>query len=72
MTSCYTRLAAGAAVLLTGAVADAQDITGAGATFPAPVYTKWAGAAKSAVGVTLNYQGARLRGRPEPDHQRHR
>ena len=56
MTSCCRLLAAGAAVVLTGAAAHAQDITGAGATFPAPVYTKWAGAAKSAVGVTLNYQ----------------
>ena len=36
--------------------ASAQDITGAGATFPAPVYTKWGAAAKSAIGVTLNYQ----------------
>lgn len=34
----------------------AQDITGAGATFPAPVYAKWASAAKSAINVTLNYQ----------------
>ncbi|MGI4794315.1 MAG: phosphate ABC transporter substrate-binding protein PstS, partial [Janthinobacterium lividum] len=36
--------------------AAAQEITGAGATFPAPVYTKWGEAAKAAVGVTLNYQ----------------
>ncbi len=34
----------------------AQQITGAGATFPAPVYTKWGEAAKAAVGVELNYQ----------------
>src|SRR5438309_7692075 len=36
--------------------AAAQQITGAGATFPAPVYAKWGEAAKSAVGVELNYQ----------------
>src|ERR1700760_368697 len=36
--------------------AGAQQITGAGATFPAPVYAKWGEAAKSAVGVELNYQ----------------
>lgn len=36
--------------------AAAQQITGAGATFPAPVYTKWGEAAKAAVGVELNYQ----------------
>jgi phosphate transport system substrate-binding protein len=36
--------------------ANAQQITGAGATFPAPVYTKWGEAAKAAVGIELNYQ----------------
>ncbi len=36
--------------------AQAQQITGAGATFPAPVYTKWGEAAKAAIGVELNYQ----------------
>ncbi len=35
----------------------AQQITGAGATFPAPVYGKWGEAAKTAIGVELNYQG---------------
>jgi phosphate transport system substrate-binding protein len=34
----------------------AQQITGAGATFPAPVYTKWGEAAKAATGIELNYQ----------------
>jgi phosphate transport system substrate-binding protein len=34
----------------------AQSITGAGATFPAPVYTKWGEQAKAAVGIELNYQ----------------
>ncbi|HYZ64320.1 MAG TPA: phosphate ABC transporter substrate-binding protein PstS [Acetobacteraceae bacterium] len=33
-----------------------QQITGAGATFPAPVYAKWGEAARSAIGVELNYQ----------------
>ena len=36
--------------------AAAQQITGAGATFPAPVYAKWGEAAKAAIGVELNYQ----------------
>jgi phosphate transport system substrate-binding protein len=35
---------------------EAQQITGAGATFPAPVYTKWGEAARTAIGVELNYQ----------------
>ena len=34
----------------------AQEITGAGSTFVAPVYTKWGEAAKSAIGVQVNYQ----------------
>ena len=33
-----------------------QQITGAGATFPAPIYTKWGEMAKTAIGVELNYQ----------------
>lgn len=36
--------------------ASAQDITGAGATFPAPAYAKWADAFKAAVDVKVNYQ----------------
>jgi phosphate transport system substrate-binding protein len=39
-----------------GGTAYAQQITGAGATFPAPVYAKWGEAAKSAIGIQLNYQ----------------
>jgi phosphate transport system substrate-binding protein len=38
------------------AVAAAGDITGAGATFPYPVYSKWAEAYKAKTGVGLNYQ----------------
>jgi phosphate transport system substrate-binding protein len=34
----------------------AGDITGAGATFPYPVYAKWAEAYKAKTGVSLNYQ----------------
>ena len=36
--------------------AHAQQITGAGATFPAPLYAKWGEAAKAASGIELNYQ----------------
>jgi phosphate transport system substrate-binding protein len=51
-------LTAALAMTLTGLTisAHAQSITGAGGTFPAPVYTKWAEAAKAATGVELNYQ----------------
>jgi phosphate transport system substrate-binding protein len=34
----------------------AQDITGAGATFPYPVYSKWADEYKKATGKQVNYQ----------------
>ena len=34
----------------------AADITGAGATFPFPIYAKWAEAYKKATGTGLNYQ----------------
>ena len=34
----------------------ANEITGAGATFPAPVYGKWAEAYQKATGVKMNYQ----------------
>jgi phosphate transport system substrate-binding protein len=44
-----------AALLLTG-TAQAGDITGAGATFPYPIYAKWADAYKKATGIGLNYQ----------------
>ncbi len=53
-----TRLLAGIGLagLLAAGSAQAQQITGAGATFPAPVYAKWGEAAKAAAGIELNYQ----------------
>ncbi len=42
-------------VLLSGG-ALAQDVTGAGATFPAPIYAKWADAYHKASGARINYQ----------------
>src|SRR5215467_10588966 len=36
--------------------ASAVDITGAGATFPFPIYAKWAEAYKQKTGVGMNYQ----------------
>ena len=46
----------GAAALAVALPALAVDITGAGATFPYPVYAKWADAYKKSTGVGLNYQ----------------
>jgi phosphate transport system substrate-binding protein len=42
--------------LAIASTAAAADISGAGATFPAPVYAKWAEAYKAQTGVGLNYQ----------------
>ena len=44
-----------AAAGLTG-MAQAADITGAGATFPYPIYAKWAEAYKAKTQIGLNYQ----------------
>ena len=55
--------AASAAILGTTVLAspavraqEVRDITGAGASFPFPVYAKWAEAYKAATGVAVNYQ----------------
>lgn len=45
-----------AATLGLSGVAQAADITGAGATFPFPIYSKWAEAYKKETGIGLNYQ----------------
>jgi phosphate transport system substrate-binding protein len=52
---CYAVGAVVAAAVLSAPVA-AADITGAGATFPFPVYSKWAEAYGKETGVGLNYQ----------------
>ena len=52
-------VAAGLVAASTSAIslpATAADITGAGATFPFPVYSKWADAYKKETGNGLNYQ----------------
>src|SRR3569833_2820619 len=49
-------LLAATAALSVAAVAQARDISGAGATFPYTIYSKWADAYKKETGVGLNYQ----------------
>ncbi len=51
----WTALAAAAAVVAI-AGAKAADISGAGATFPYPIYAKWADTYKKQTGNSLNYQ----------------
>ena len=45
-----------AAGLVFSISAQAVDITGAGATFPYPIYSKWAEAYNAKTGVKMNYQ----------------
>jgi len=47
---------AGLAAALFAAPALSADITGAGATFPYPIYAKWADAYRKSTGIGLNYQ----------------
>ena len=57
MSNRYAVLAVLATSALTwGVAAQAQDVTGAGATFPAPIYAKWASDYNKATGVKVNYQ----------------
>lgn len=46
----------GTAMMSFSALAAAQEVTGAGATFPAPLYSKWAGDYNKATSVKINYQ----------------
>src|SRR5271156_6649423 len=50
------RIAVAAIGVCFGIAANAADISGAGATFPYPLYAKWADAYKKLTGVGLNYQ----------------
>ena len=52
----FITAALGLGLSFIGTTTHAQQITGAGATFPAPVYAKWGEAAKAAIGLELNYQ----------------
>lgn len=54
----FSTTMAGLAVMSLGFAlpASAQDVTGAGATFPAPIYAKWASDYNKLTGVKINYQ----------------
>jgi phosphate transport system substrate-binding protein len=52
----YNRLLLAGALLLPGTPLAAQSLTGAGATFPNPIYTKWFDAYSKQTGVQINYQ----------------
>ncbi len=50
------RAAATLSLSVCALAASAQNVTGAGASFPAPLYAKWAEAYNKATGVKVNYQ----------------
>ena len=52
----FIRVVAFAVGAATVTVAQAADISGAGATFPFPIYAKWADSYKKDTGNGLNYQ----------------
>ena len=52
----FKKILAGAAAALVMSTSFAADMTGAGATFPYPIYAKWAEQYKAATGNGLNYQ----------------
>ncbi|HEX7386859.1 MAG TPA: phosphate ABC transporter substrate-binding protein PstS [Castellaniella sp.] len=49
-------IASAALVMATGFAAQAADLTGAGASFPYPIYAKWAAQYEKATGNRINYQ----------------
>jgi phosphate transport system substrate-binding protein len=52
----FVRTIVAAGLVAVSTAAFAADITGAGATFPFPIYSKWADAYKKDTGNGLNYQ----------------
>ncbi|KQT07671.1 phosphate ABC transporter substrate-binding protein PstS [Ramlibacter sp. Leaf400] len=56
MMNFYRVAGLGLVSLSFAGLASAQDVTGAGASFPAPLYAKWAADYNKATGVKINYQ----------------
>jgi phosphate transport system substrate-binding protein len=54
--SSLKELVAAGALIVTPLLAQSAELTGAGASFPAPVYAKWAEAYNKATGSRVNYQ----------------
>jgi phosphate transport system substrate-binding protein len=56
MKQLFASMLIGSAAILTSTATLAADMTGAGATFPYPIYAKWAEMYKKSTGNGLNYQ----------------
>jgi phosphate transport system substrate-binding protein len=54
--SMFRTAALAASLSAAAGLVSAQDVTGAGASFPAPIYAKWADAYHKATGARINYQ----------------
>ncbi|QKS01341.1 phosphate ABC transporter substrate-binding protein PstS [Sphingomonas sp. CL5.1] len=52
----FKKFVIGAAAVAVGGAAIAADISGAGATFPAPIYARWAEIYSKQTGQRMNYQ----------------
>ena len=55
LSSSMRSLGLAVAALALCSAASAQDVTGAGASFPAPLYAKWADAYNKATGSKINW-----------------
>jgi phosphate transport system substrate-binding protein len=57
LTPKFAQIALSGLIVLSYSVSTyAQDVTGAGASFPAPLYSKWASDYNKSTGVKINYQ----------------
>ncbi|MDQ2988867.1 MAG: extracellular solute-binding protein, partial [Pseudomonadota bacterium] len=56
MKQLFASMIIGTSAILTTTASMAADMTGAGATFPYPIYAKWADMYKKTTGNGLNYQ----------------
>ncbi|WP_426191196.1 phosphate ABC transporter substrate-binding protein PstS [Massilia sp. DWR3-1-1] len=56
MKQLFASMLIGSATIFTSSATLAADMTGAGATFPYPIYAKWAEMYKKSTGNGLNYQ----------------
>jgi phosphate transport system substrate-binding protein len=54
--SLFRKVVVSCALLALAPLSMGQDVTGAGATFPNPLYSKWADAYNKLTGVRINYQ----------------
>ena len=72
MKNLFRAAGLGLVSLAFAGLASAQDVTGAGASFPAPLYAKWAADYNKATGVKINYQSVGSGAGIKPDRRQDR